>query len=307
MWKRLAVIAVFSALLLAWPSVAENQKGGAHTASSTANQAKGPIPPTHVVIDPPLPPSNASQPPPNTEQGGSTERPLPRFERPEWVIVYVTVIYAFIAWFTLLAIKRQADTMERQANDAREAAKEATAIALDTAKAAKDSAKAAQATVEAMKEQIRDSHQKERARIVVKIVPDKLPITQILWQVKFQVRNIGPTRAFDVWLNVEFEFTSSPVPPRIPQPKMLDRVPRIRPEKWRHVNSGPFFWGDDERGSNQARMQEVADGKLFLHLRGTVDYQDIFGDSHVIPFRYMWNAERARWFKAVHSEDPKAT
>lgn len=186
---------------------------------------------------------------------------------------------------------------------------EQTEQAKRAAIATEDAARATQATVEAMKEQARDSHQKERARIVVKIVPDELTITQVLWQVKFQARNIGPTRAFDVWLDAEFEFTSSPVPPRIPQTKMLGYAPRIRPEKWRHFYSGLFFWGDDERGSNQARMQEVADGKLFLHLRGSASYQDIFGDPHVTPFRYLWNAEASppRWFEAVHSGDPPKT
>jgi hypothetical protein len=40
---------------------------------------------------------------------------------------------------------------------------------------------------------------------------------------------------------------------------------------------------------NESKMQDVAARKLFLHMRGTVDYQDIFGEFHVTPFRYLWN------------------
>ncbi len=39
-------------------------------------------------------------------------KPLPRFLRPEWVIVYITAFYVFISALMLLAIKRQADLAE---------------------------------------------------------------------------------------------------------------------------------------------------------------------------------------------------
>jgi len=203
---------------------------------------------------------------------------------PEWVSVYVSALYSLFAGFTLIGIWRQGRTMNRQA------------VTMER-------------TLAAMKEQDWAAREKERARIVVEIVPLDLHITHELWRVTFRVRNIGPTRAFNIWLNVKFEFTSSPVPPPIPEPRMLSHLSRIRAEKRRHV----FFRGDEW---NEAKMQDVAAGKLFLHMRGTVDYQDIFGGFHVTPFRHLWNANLGtlrwedltpRWFPAVHKDDPKPT
>ena len=219
-------------------------------------------------------------------------RHLPRWYRifgwPEGITTWAILL-------TLLALAEQTSQTKR------------AAIATE------DAARAAQDSVNVMREQNKAAQQKQRARIVVKIIPAKLPITQVLWQVKFQVENIGPTHAFDAWLYVKFEFTASPVPPPIHQTKMLQHLPRIRAEKSRHVLTDPLVWEDVR---NEARMQEVAAGKLFLHMRGTVDYQDIFGEPHVTPFRYLWNANidtpswgdlTPRWFEAVHGADPKAT
>jgi hypothetical protein len=67
-------------------------------------------------------------------QDQAAEKPLPRFERPEWVIVYVTVVYAFIAWLTLLSIKRQANTMDKQFADAKESGKHTETLAQQAVK-----------------------------------------------------------------------------------------------------------------------------------------------------------------------------
>jgi hypothetical protein len=65
-------------------------------------------------------------------------------------------------------------------------------------------------------------------------------------------------------------------------------------------------------------MKGVESGTTFLHLRGAVEYEDIFGGRHMTPFRYMWNADyhpdsnggdapSPTWMKAVNSNDPKET
>lgn len=287
--KSLRILATLLALLLGGAGMAQNNQ---------PQHDRKVVPPPSAVVGSsetaPLERKEAA-----SQKADPRETPLPQFRRPDWLIVYITALYSLIAACTLWVIKRQADTMERQAADA--------------TKSATDAALLAEGTLATMREQNRAAREKERARIVVRIVPDELPITQALWRVKLQVRNIGPTRAFDIWLYVKFEFTSSPVPPTIPQTRMLTHLPRIRAEKWRHVFSGPSSWEDEW---NEARMQDVAAGKMFLHLRGTVDYQDIFGESHVTPFRYLWNANidipywgdlTPRWFEAVDGADPQAT
>jgi len=128
MMKNLAIIGVFGAFLLGWPCVAENQQAAPHASTAKATHNKQPVPPTHIVIDPPLPPS-ASKPEPADSQSQTPEKPLPRFERPEWVIVYITAIYVLIAWWTLRTIKRQADTMEKQLADAKESGKHTEELA----------------------------------------------------------------------------------------------------------------------------------------------------------------------------------
>src|SRR5579862_8015639 len=116
---KCVVTTMLAMLLLGWPSTAENQQSNSHKTSQKSAQNKQPAPPIHVVIDPPLP-AASGKPESTSSQNQSAEKPLPRFERPEWVIVYVTLVYAFIAWLTLIAIKRQANTMESQLADARE-------------------------------------------------------------------------------------------------------------------------------------------------------------------------------------------
>ena len=67
-----------------------------------------------MIIDP-SPATEHLKAEPDNKKQDSTEKPLPRFERPEWVIVYITAIYVLIAACTLWVIKRQADHMEWQA------------------------------------------------------------------------------------------------------------------------------------------------------------------------------------------------
>ncbi len=55
------------------------------------------------------------------------------------------------------------------------------------------------------------------------------------------------------------------------------------------MDCGGPFRGGEGRQSNQARMLEVADGKLCVHLRGTVEYKKIFEHNHVTPLGYMWH------------------
>ena len=128
MLKRLAIAVVFIAYLCGRPCISEQQKDITSTSQDKTT-------PTHVAIDSPRPVSNCQ---PGTPQ----EKPLPRFERPEWVIVEITAVYALIAALTLGVIKRQADTMDRQTKEAKESAATATTIAKEAADAAKKSADA---------------------------------------------------------------------------------------------------------------------------------------------------------------------
>jgi hypothetical protein len=195
---------------------------------------------------------------------------------------------------TLVAINVQAGHMESQ-----------TKILQDSVAVAKKSADSAEKSLVLMKS-------KERARLTVKIPPVRFPVTDMFWGIAFQVGNIGPSDAFNIAIMARLEFTTSHVSPKIPSPHGIRYFPRIRAGKRVRFVTGPNDWDGSAKagfdGWDEGRMASVASGKTFMHLRGTVDYEDVFGDPHVTPFRYMWHPSRFVWVEAVNNiEDPKAT
>jgi hypothetical protein len=108
MLKNLLIVSVL-AFLFGRPSVAQGQRSSPHTPDGKSSQHQQEVPPTHIVIDPPLPTPNRPKSESVKVESSSPEKLLPRFERPEWVAVYITAVYVLISWLTLRAVKRQAD------------------------------------------------------------------------------------------------------------------------------------------------------------------------------------------------------
>jgi hypothetical protein len=165
MLRSLVIFALLGANLFWGPSVSKAQKPNTGTQENKSGKDKRVVLPTHVVIDPPLP-APAGNPEPAISDPHTTEKPLPRFERPEWVIVYITAVYAFISWLTLRAMKRQADIMKRQAD-----------VVVN----------------------------KERARLMVRISAADTDLEDVFWTTRIRIKNLGPTRAFKVVCNVWIE------------------------------------------------------------------------------------------------------
>jgi len=95
--------------------VAENQQSHPNAHQNKPSKTEDIVPPTHVVIDS----SSATfhtKPEADENKKTSEEEPLPRFERPEWVAVYITAIYVLIAAVTLMVIWRQANIMKTQSD-----------------------------------------------------------------------------------------------------------------------------------------------------------------------------------------------
>lgn len=139
--------------------------GQSHTLKLKTNPT--PPPPTHVVIDPPVPvvDTTPSKPP---VQSIPPEKPLPWPVRPEFLIVWVTLGYAVIAWYTLRAIARQANTMDTQATDAR-AANAATAAATQT------TLDALREQTAQLKRQVQASHDGLRAWVGIELQENEPP------------------------------------------------------------------------------------------------------------------------------------
>ncbi|MGB9407596.1 MAG: hypothetical protein WCA89_08670 [Terracidiphilus sp.] len=91
--------------------MAEDQQGKTHSQQNQPGQTPRPVPPTHVVIDPSSATVHIKTEADNTEKD-PPEKPGKQFLRPEWIIVYITAIYAVISALMLVAIKRQANHME---------------------------------------------------------------------------------------------------------------------------------------------------------------------------------------------------
>jgi hypothetical protein len=131
MQNSLLIVGVFIALLFWGPSMAEQQQGHAHTTNNKASNSEQQVPPTHVIINPPLP-TGGNKPESTAGPSDPQEKPLPRFVRPEWVIVYVTIVYAIIGFFTLRDIRRQANLAERAAKATETSAIAAMGVAIPT-------------------------------------------------------------------------------------------------------------------------------------------------------------------------------
>ena len=102
--------------LLAWnglggPHMAKCKEGPTHAGDRQAANNQSVMPPQGTVVNPALT-RPCGQTEPYHKKDDAPQSTLPEWRRPEWVIIYVTVIYAGIAGWTLGAIKRQADLME---------------------------------------------------------------------------------------------------------------------------------------------------------------------------------------------------
>jgi hypothetical protein len=117
------VLVTLCSNVLAGSQVAKGHEAAADANTQAPGKTSGVVPPTHVIIDQPYP-TISTKPESPKEQDSPQEKPLPRFvqyTKPEWVIVYVTAVYAFIAWLTLRAINKQATSLRQQVEDARKA------------------------------------------------------------------------------------------------------------------------------------------------------------------------------------------
>jgi hypothetical protein len=99
----------------------------------------------------------------------------------------------------------------------------------------------------------------------------------------------------------------------------VKHIQRIRAEEGSCVVTYPA--AENSKGDfalfSEQRMTDVSSRKTFLHLRGAVEYEDIFGDRHLTPFGYMWDADHhsvdsswgeepdPRWMEVVNSNDSK--
>ncbi len=250
--------------------MAEDKNTHPETYTKNAATQKQPVPPAPTPANQPPSGMNDGQPQPANSQGDSPEKPLPRFERPEWIIVYVTVVYVVIAGLTLVAILKQANLMERQ-----------TRIAARNVKA---------------------FISKERARLSVKLssrIGDALSPTYVPeaegellpWDAfEVQITHDGETAAYNVLAVVWISIGDS---------EDLDRVIRVD----RIVEIGTMKKGKERPSQKrvtvspswltQSHLDLVRNGTSILYLRGQIVYRDAFEVRRKTYFRYRWDIQES--------------
>ncbi len=96
MLKRLIISCCFIALLFGRPRMAHQQNGKTNREQQKADSNPQPVPPTHVVVEPSPAIENLERKA-NDEKQAPEEKSVSPFARPEWVIVYIPAVYAFIS------------------------------------------------------------------------------------------------------------------------------------------------------------------------------------------------------------------
>jgi hypothetical protein len=299
MLKWLAIVAALGTVLIGWPCVAQIQLGKSHAVAQSLNNRQksiklsGPVVKQAISVP-------CSQDNPCYIQSSTPEKPLPRPIRPEWVIVYITAIYAFIAWLTLHSIKRQADTMERQVTAARDSAAQAASDSAATLAAIKRQA-------DLMQRQIDDVRDRERVRLSIELMPivfnPLYPSSDrvILHSVDWKVRIFGQTDAFDVESRM-LACVGNPIEhsyfkcgwggPNLPS--------ILSPSEKEYTGSlvmNPF----SSTGENifNVMAESVMDGSVTLGCAGHIQFIDVYKDKWIVPFNKKWVS-----FGAINDGDP---
>lgn len=318
------MLIVFGTYMLWGTSVAQQQQPKAHARGHNSNGQKQVIPPTHVVIDPPFPAVTNTQNQPANAQTHAPEKPLPRFFRPEWVIVYITAVYVFLTGLTFWTIRRQAHTMDRQARDAKNAADAAALSGQNTLNEIKRQADLMDAQLKAMgesskqvnrqiemlersvaateksavtaKENIELYISKERARLRVEMKPLVLPPKpDPAYTVNFTVNIYGPTAAFITEsLCVAYIFPMEVIDnPELGVAVMfpIHPLPTVIPANSPPLDCYAFLSliSSDEKFF----ISEVKARRFFVGIRGFVKYKDVFDRERVTAFRYVWKYHEA--------------
>lgn len=271
MLKRLAILGMFGALLFGWPCVAEDQQRHPDTHKKNIDQNHQPLtPPTNSVVYS----QNCCNPQPPETKKAPDEKPLPRFARPEWVIVYITAVYVFISAWTLIAIRKQSRHTARQALSMRRQ----TTLLRKAADASEISAKAAMGV--AVPTLMLSKFAFVPKRALLQYDSFQRP------QVTVEVKNFGQSPAFLKAYSLSFFWEDElPEEPAYPFPFPCSAEDVIDP--------GQTYTLDPETTNPSKELPaqvtyDLESGKKHLTIYGYVSYGDVFGS----PIRYMKFSKR---------------
>jgi hypothetical protein len=281
MLKSLATVGVlFLGCNFAQPQVVGN--GSKQNQPTQASQTQGQSLPIPQVPNRPAKQEQAPQPKPY--QWRELYAPA---NIPNWVLAIVAGWAGIMALKTLWAVKKQGDLMTRQAD--------------------------------AMEKQNKAMRDRERARITIVFPPDVpdflhqsrftlVDETEVWMEMVVSLHNDGLSKAFNVraWAGMVIQYA---VEPFVPEGKKGLSIPEVIRDATLEnpvniVVSQILSDSDVSRVENQS---------AFLFLYGEISYDDVFGDQHRTPFRYLWNVdgfyEEGQWqdISSWENQSPTST
>lgn len=200
-------------------------------------------------------------------------------DRAYWVftlfLVAVGGLQVFLLWGNLRAIERQAIQMERQ-----------TGILEKTVAVAEKNAETARQNVELFVS-------RERAHLRVELMPLAWPLPAGTSRLKYKITHYGTTEAYITGSCARAEITGSTDPhddghwwPAMSIPQVITPNEKVIEAEVHGIF--PTLTLD------QAEVDAIDAGQRFIHFRGFVRYNDVFGTERLTRIRRVWQLAKLR-------------
>ena len=190
-------------------------------------------------------------------------------------LVAVGALQVFLLWGNLRAIERQAIQMERQ-----------TGILEKSVASAEKSAETARQNVELFVN-------RERGHLRVDLLPLDWPPKPGAMKMEYKVTLYGSTEAYVTSSCARVEITDSPEPaedahwwPAMSIPQVITPDNRMQQAQVQGIFPKPTL--------EQTDIDAINAGKKFIHFRGFVKYNDVFGAERWTRCRRMWELSALR-------------
>jgi hypothetical protein len=204
---------------------------------------------------------------------------------------------AFLLWGNLRAIERQAIQMERQ-----------TGILQQSVALAEKSAETAKQNIDLFVS-------RERAHLRVEITPLEWPLQPGIPKLSYRVTLHGATEAYVAMSCFRPELTDTPEPTDDGHWSPAMSIPQVITPDQRTIDvQVPGIY--PKLALEQADIDAVEAGKKFIHVRGFIKYNDVFGTERWTRFRRMWEisqlrradgARHSRWSRRGSANDNSET
>jgi hypothetical protein len=222
-------------------------------------------------------------------------------DRAYWLFTFFLAgiggLQVFLLWGNLRAIERQAIQMEHQ-----------TGILEKSVALAEKSAETARQNIEMFVS-------RERGHLRVQVMPLEWPLQPGPAHLQYRVMHYGATEAYITSSCARAEITDSPEPvddahwfPAMSIPQIISPNDRVIEAQVQGIFPKMTLEQED--------IDAIDAGKKFIHFRGFIRYDDVFGTERATRFRRMWEVSKvrnpdgtrsARWAKRGGPKDNSET